>query len=145
MRVRAFKWKPGRPLVWLALAAMLFCAAYSFDALASLPTEPLSGELTAAISRVDGGRLFLTDVTLETDEDTLRPGNVLMEPDPCGHELAAGMQVRARVTLQPLAPPANPHGWDERYWFLSDGARYRCSGALDAHSAAAPFSLRTFL
>lgn len=145
MRVRAFKWKPGRPLVWLALAALLFCAAYSFDALASLPTEPLSGELTAAVSRVDGGRLFLTDVTLETDEDTLRPGNVLMEPDPCGHELAAGMQVRARVTLQPLAPPANPHGWDERYWFLSDGARYRCSGALDAHSAAAPFSLRTFL
>lgn len=145
MRVRAIKCKPGRPLVWLALAALLFCTVYSFDAPASLPTEPLAGELTATVSRVDGDRLFLTDVALTTGEGTLRPGNVLMEPDPCGHVLAAGMAVRARVTLQPLSPPANPHGWDERYWFLSDGVRYRCSGALDAHSAAAPFSLRAAL
>ncbi|MGN1249838.1 MAG: DNA internalization-related competence protein ComEC/Rec2 [Candidatus Spyradocola sp.] len=128
--------------MWLALFAMLFCAAYSFAALDALPTEPLTGDLAATIARVDGERLILTDVTLTTEEGTLQPGAVLLEAEPCGHALTAGMTVRARVTLQPLSPPSNPHGWDERYWFLSDGVRYRCDAALDAHSAAAPFSLR---
>ena len=142
VRGRGNHCKPGRPLVWLALFVMLFCAAYSFSALDALPTEPLTGDLTATIARVDGERLILTDATLTTEEGALQPGAVLMEAEPCGHALTAGMTVSAHVTLQPLSPPSNPHGWDERSWFLSDGVRYRCAAVLDAHSAAAPFTLR---
>lgn len=138
-------WKPGRPLVWLALLAMLFSAVYSVCALEALPAEPVAGELTGSIARVEGNRLFLTDVTLRAAGDASRPGNVLMEAVPCGHVLEAGMTVRAHVTLQPLRPAVNPHGWDERRWFLSDGVRYRCAGTLDAHGETAPFSPRTEL
>lgn len=144
MRSKSVFQLSGRPLVWIALFAALFSLIYSWDRLNALPQETLTGCMTAVIRQIDDDRLFLRDATIETANGNAAPdGDILATvTHPCGCELKQGMIVQAEVTLLPLQPAVNPHGWDDRTWLISKGVVYRCEGTLLAHSADAPFSLR---
>lgn len=129
----------ARVLVLLALAAALLCALLSFGEMDRLPQEERSGQLTAVIKEVKDDRLVLTEAELDGEEID---GNILFYSQPCGCEMQPGMRVEMEVVLEPLKSSVNPHGWDDRTWYIYKGAVYTCDGEISAHSAYAPTTLR---
>ena len=130
----------ARPIVWLALAVAAFSLLFAHIQINTLPDEPLSGEMTAMIAEVSDDRLLLTDVVLEGEP---LEGNVLLYSEPCGCAMQPGMLVELNAQLEPLQAPVNPHGWDDRTWYVYKNAVYTCDGALTAHSAYAVPALRS--
>ena len=129
----------ARPIVWLAIIAAVLSLFFALFRLENLPDAPMSGSMEAVIEQADGDRLVLTDVTVD---GVPIEGNVLLYSEPCGCEMKPGMRVRMRAELEILRAPVNPHGWDDRRWWIYKGAVYTCEGKIEAHSAYAPRTLR---
>jgi len=129
----------NRPIVWLAITAAVLSLLFAYFRLGNLPKEPICGSMEAVIAQVDGDRLVLRDVVV--DGKTLE-GSVLLYSEPCGCEMQAGMRVTMQAELEPLTAPVNPHGWDDRLWYVYKGAMYTCDGEVETHSAYAPKTLR---
>lgn len=121
---------PARLLPLLALAVCLFCCAVSLYRLEHLPDEQVAGRFSGTVREAEEDTLLLDGVQLSGG---MAMGRVLLTPDPYSYPLEAGCHIEVEGTLLPLSPPDNPHGWDERTRFLTDGVVYTAQGKILRH------------